>query len=113
EQRSYLLRHAIALVYPSLFEGFGLPPVEAMSVGTPVRASDAAAIPETCGDAAYLVDAGRIEALSAGIDRIVHDDDLRAGLRAPGPPRAAACSIERTGRAGRAAFAQTLAERAG
>lgn len=109
QERSYLLRHAVALAYPSMFEGFGLPPVEAMTVGTPVLASSASALPETCGDAAYLVDASRVETLTAGIERIVHDDELRDRLRSAGPARAAEFSIERTGSAGRAAFAQMLA----
>lgn len=102
--RAYLLRNAHALVYPSLFEGFGLPPLEAMSVGTPVLASDAAAIPETCGDAALLVDASDTEALVAGIVRIATDERCRARLRAAGPGRAACFDAVRTGLAARAAF---------
>ena len=108
EQRSYLLRHALALAYPSRFEGFGLPPIEAMSVGTPVLASDAAAIPETCGDAALLIDAGRLDTLAAGLEQIVYDAERRACLRSAGPARAAEFSVERTGRAGRAAIAQIM-----
>jgi glycosyltransferase involved in cell wall biosynthesis len=97
KQQSYLLRHAHALAYPSLFEGFGLPPLEAMSVGTPVLASDAAALPETCGDAAHLVDARHMEGLMEGLERIVHDEQLRATLRTRGPRRANAFSPTRTG----------------
>ena len=107
-QRSYLLRNAVALAYPSLFEGFGLPPIEAMSVGTPVLASDASAIPETCGNAALLVDAAHLEPLAAGIEQIVHDDGCRARLRSSGPVRAADFSVERTGRAARNAVGRIL-----
>ncbi len=110
DARSYLLRNTLALAYPSRFEGFGLPPVEAMSVGTPVLASDAAAIPETCGEAALLVDASRVETLAAGIMQIVTDRGCRERLASAGVARAAEFSIERTGRAGRAAIAQMLEE---
>jgi glycosyltransferase involved in cell wall biosynthesis len=108
KQQSYLLRHAHALAYPSLFEGFGLPPLEAMSVGTPVLASDAAAIPETCGDAAHLVDARHMDALMEGLERIVHDEQLRATLGTRGPRRASVFTSKRTGRQFRDACARVV-----
>ena len=98
-QRSWLLRSATALAYPSLFEGFGLPPLEAMSVGTPVLTSAVAAIPEVCGDAALLVDPRDEESLRIGLERIVSDDTLRSTLRARGAERAASFSVQRTGEA--------------
>lgn len=104
-QRAWLLRSASAVAYPSLFEGFGLPPLEAMAVGTPVLSSDAAALPETCGDAALLVDASDTAALADGLVRVLTDADLRARLRTAGPARARAFSVHRTGQAARRALA--------
>lgn len=62
-----LYRTAACLVFPSLYEGFGLPPLEAMASGCPVAASDAGALPEICGDAAVLFDAESPEAIAAGV----------------------------------------------
>lgn len=62
-----LYRTAAVLAFPSLYEGFGLPPLEAMASGCPVAASDAGSIPEVCGDAAVLFDAGDPQAIAAGI----------------------------------------------
>lgn len=78
--RDLLLRSAEALVYPSLFEGFGLPPLEAMAVGTPAIVSNASAIPETVGDAALLVDPLDIDALARAMVSIVTKPGLRAEL---------------------------------
>jgi len=62
-----LYRSARVMAFPSLYEGFGLPPLEAMASGCPVAASDAGSIPEVCGDAAVLFDAGSSESIAAGI----------------------------------------------
>lgn len=62
-----LYRRAAVLAFPSLYEGFGLPPLEAMASGCPVAASDAGSIPEVCGDAAVLFDAEDPESIAAGI----------------------------------------------
>ena len=86
--RAALLRGATALVYPSVYEGFGLPPLEAMSVGLPVLAADAGAVREVVGDAALLVPVGDEGALAEAIVRIAEDDSLRATLTAKGPARA-------------------------
>ena len=73
-----LYRTARALVFPSLYEGFGLPPLEAMASVCPVAASRAGALPETCGDAAVLFDAHRPEAIADGVhEAFARSDDLR------------------------------------
>jgi glycosyltransferase involved in cell wall biosynthesis len=85
-----LYRGALLFVYPSLYEGFGLPVLEAMACGTPVITSDRASLPEVAGDAALLVDPTRPEALAAAMASILSDSDLRQVLRAKGLARAQA-----------------------
>ena len=75
-----LYRDAVALLFPSLDEGFGLPILEAMQSGTPVLTSDRAAMPEVAGDAALLVDPDDVGAIRDGIERLWRDADLRARL---------------------------------
>jgi len=79
---------AIGFVYPSYFEGFGLPVVEAMQCGTPVIAGNRTSIPEVAGDAALLVDPFDTGALTNAISRLIDDADLRASLRERGLKRA-------------------------
>jgi glycosyltransferase involved in cell wall biosynthesis len=95
EQLASLYRSAACLVFPSLYEGFGLPPLEAMASGCPVAASDAGAIPEVCGDAAVLFDPTDVEAMAAAI---VEADASREQLRARGLTRAAQFTWEETAR---------------
>ena len=83
-QRAALLRGASVLAYPSLYEGFGIPPLEAMAAGTPVVAGAAGALPETCGDAALLVDPLDVEALAGALDVVLHDEAVAADLAARG-----------------------------
>jgi glycosyltransferase involved in cell wall biosynthesis len=71
---------ALALCYPSLYEGFGFPPLEAMSLGVPVLAGDCSAIPEITGPAACLVDPTNVNEIAEGLERIVFDDDYRQKL---------------------------------
>jgi len=71
-------------VYPSLYEGFGLPPLEAMACGTPVVTSNASSLPEVVGSAALLVDPADTAALAAAMERALTDSDLRDRLRAAG-----------------------------
>jgi alpha-1,3-rhamnosyl/mannosyltransferase len=96
ELRPALLAGARAFVYPSLYEGFGLPPLEAMACGTPVLTSNVSSLPEVVGDAALLVDPEDVEALTAALARIWADDALRADLRARGLAQARRFSWERT-----------------
>lgn len=103
-QREVLLRDATALCYLSLFEGFGLPPLEAMARGTVVIASDRTSVPEVVGDAAIVVDALDVDAVSEAMRRAVTDQDLVAQLRERGLRRAAHYSVGNTGRALRHAF---------
>ncbi len=79
-----LYRAARAFVYPSLFEGFGLPPLEAMACGTPVVTSDVSSLPEVAGDAALLIDPNDEQALANALVEITRDERLRAELREKG-----------------------------
>ena len=81
-------------VYPSLYEGFGLPPLEALACGSVVVASNASSLPEVLGDAALLVDPYDVEGLAAAIARALDDDRLRQELAARGPDRARRYSWE-------------------
>jgi glycosyltransferase involved in cell wall biosynthesis len=83
-----LYRRAALLVYPSLYEGFGLPVLEAMACGTPVVASSTTSLPEVVGDAALMVDPTDVAALSAAMERVLLDEALRTQLRMRGLARA-------------------------
>jgi glycosyltransferase involved in cell wall biosynthesis len=83
---------ADALVLPSFYEGFGLPPVEAMAVGCPALVSDVASLPEVCGDAALYCNPHDAESIAVAMYRIVTDEMLRATLRPKGYARARALS---------------------
>ncbi len=98
---------ATLFVFPSLAEGFGLPPLEAMASGVPCVVSNATALPEVCGDAARYVDARSPASIAAGIDDVLGSSDLRGSLERRGVARAA----EFTWRASAAALV-AAAERA-
>lgn len=83
-----LLRGAVALVFPSLWEGFGIPILEAMACGTPVITSNLAAIPEVAGEAALLVDPYNIQAIATAMSEVLNDRQLRQHLREAGLCRA-------------------------
>jgi glycosyltransferase involved in cell wall biosynthesis len=99
ERLPAIYRGASALVYPSLFEGFGVPLLEAMACGVPVAASHRGALAEVAGDAALLFDPTDTDAISDAIRRVTDDEDLRARLRAAGFRRAATFTWERAARA--------------
>jgi glycosyltransferase involved in cell wall biosynthesis len=87
---------ALAVVYPSLYEGFGLPPLEAMACGTPVITSSTTSLPEVTGDAAILVDPLSIDQIASAVVRMAADRGLRADLSTRGLARAASYSWERS-----------------
>ena len=89
---------ALLFVFPSLYEGFGLPVLEAMSCGVPVVTSNTSAMPEVAGDAALLVDPYDVKGMATAIAAIVHDASLRDNLRQKGLARAQQFSWEMTAR---------------
>ena len=96
---SALLKHARLLVFPSLYEGFGMPLLEAMGAGVPVVAARAGATPETLGDAGVLIEPGDVDGFADAMERVASDDALRAELIAAGRARAARFTWARAGAA--------------
>jgi glycosyltransferase involved in cell wall biosynthesis len=88
-RRAALLAHAAVFAYPSLYEGFGFPPLEAMSAGVPVVTTDAGALPEVVGEAALIVPAGQAERLAGALETAIYDERVRAALVGKGRCRAA------------------------
>jgi glycosyltransferase involved in cell wall biosynthesis len=87
ETLAVMYRLASVFVFPSLYEGFGLPPLEAMASGTPVVTSNVSSLPEVAGDAAMLVDPLDPAAIADGIYRVLTDQSLRQELKAKGLAR--------------------------
>jgi glycosyltransferase involved in cell wall biosynthesis len=83
-----LYARSSAIVYPSLYEGFGFPPLEAMAVGTPVVASDRGSLPEVLGDAALMVDPTNEGALADALEAVLTQPELRGRLRNAGERQA-------------------------
>lgn len=93
-----LYRGAVALTYPSLYEGFGLPVLEAMAAGTPVLASRAASMPEVLGDAGLLLDPHDVGAWTDAVVRVAEDPAWRRAMQAAGRARAAGFTWARAAR---------------
>jgi glycosyltransferase involved in cell wall biosynthesis len=87
-RRTALMRGAAVYAFPSVYEGFGLPPLEAMTAGTPVVTTRAGSLPEVVGDAALLVEPGDVDALARAIARVLDDEALADRLRGLGHERA-------------------------
>jgi glycosyltransferase involved in cell wall biosynthesis len=98
EDKPALYSGARALVFPSLYEGFGLPPLEALACGTPVIASNRGSLPEIVGEGGLLVEPDDVEGLAGAMERLLNDDTLWADLREKGLAHAARFSWEKTAR---------------
>ena len=91
-----LYRLADVFVFPSLYEGFGLPPLEAMACGAPVVTSSVSSLPEVTGDAAVLVDPYNAASIADGVAKVLNDPALRDEMRVKGIARAREFSWERS-----------------
>jgi glycosyltransferase involved in cell wall biosynthesis len=104
-----LYRLADAFVFPSLYEGFGLPPLEAMASGCPVIVSNVSSLPEVVGDAALMIDPYEPSAIADAMERVLTDAALRADLRRRGLARAREFSWERSIARVREIYAEVMA----
>jgi glycosyltransferase involved in cell wall biosynthesis len=107
-----LYRLASVFVFPSLYEGFGLPPLEAMACGTPVVTSNVSSLPEVVGDAAVLVDPYDARSIAEGIRRVLVDESLRRDLQARGVAHAHSFSWEQAARRVREIYFEVAASKA-
>lgn len=105
----HLYKGADFFVYPSLYEGFGLPILEAMGCGTPVITSNVSSMPEVAGDAALLVDPRSEDELASAMLRVAGDGGLRAGMREQGIIQASSFSWEKTAQDTLAVYGKVLA----
>ena len=109
EQMPSVMRSADVCVYPSLYEGFGFPPLEAMAAGTPVVASTASCLPEILGDAALLVDPADLQAFSTAVQSVLNDPAARDRLIEAGRKRARGFTWERCAEETAALYRDVLA----
>ncbi len=99
---------ADAFAFPSLYEGFGIPPLEALACGTPTVVGDNSSLPEVVGDAALRIPAEDVAALAEALDRLLHDEEWRAYARAAGPAQAQQFTWEAAAQKLLAAYHRTL-----
>jgi glycosyltransferase involved in cell wall biosynthesis len=104
-----LFSKASLLVFPSFYEGFGLPPLQAMAHGCPVVVSNTASLPEVCGDAAQYVDPADIHSIADGMYRVLTDNSLRQGLMERGFERAGLFSWEESAKLHLEVFEEAIA----
>ena len=102
---------AAAFAYPSRYEGFGLPPLEAMASGVPVLVSDVTSLPEVVGDAGVRVGPDDVDAMRDGLRRLLEDRDYAAQLAQQGLARAQGFSWEKCARETRAVYDHVLRAR--
>lgn len=102
--KAALYRGAVAFIFPSRYEGFGLPPLEALACGTPVVASDAASLPEIVGDAGVLLSPDDAEGMAGALIQLALDEGFRAEMRGRALAQAGRFSWRRTARATLAAY---------
>ncbi|OQY79487.1 MAG: hypothetical protein B6D41_22585 [Chloroflexi bacterium UTCFX4] len=98
DELKYLYNAARVFALPSLYEGFGLPPLEAMASGTPVIVSNVSSLPEVVGDAGLLIDPNDVEGWTVALHRVLTENELHAELSAKGLKRASKFSWERAAR---------------
>lgn len=94
-----LLNQALALVFPSLWEGFGFPVLEAMGCGTPVITSNLSSLPEVAGEAALLINPYNVTEMTAAMEKIIQDDNLRSQLKTLSLQQSSQFSWQQTGQA--------------
>ena len=104
----YLYSNAMAFIYPSIHEGFGLPPLEAMSCGSPVILSNSSSLPEVGGDAVLYVDPFSVESIKEAIERIVYDDELRKSMAKKSLKQSQKFSWDRTAELTEEVYAKVL-----
>jgi glycosyltransferase involved in cell wall biosynthesis len=110
EELGRLVGGALAQLYPSLYEGFGMPVLEAMACGTPVITSTSSSLPEVAGGAAVLADPTSVDSIAHAICMVANDASLRADLRDKGIARARQFSWERAAKETLAIYHQLLRE---
>jgi glycosyltransferase involved in cell wall biosynthesis len=108
---SVIMNQADLFVYPSLYEGFGLPPLEAMACGTPVLTSNLSSLPEVTGDAAILINPYDIDQMASAMINILEDEELKGRLAKKGMQRAAMFSWEKMARETLEAYSGLAQER--
>ena len=108
QELAFLYNLATLFVFPSLYEGFGLPPLEAVACGCPVVVSNVSALPEICGDAAYYINPYNIDSIAEGIRKLLDDKDLRGELIKKGLERAKTFSWDKSAREHLEVFEETL-----